>query len=143
MPPLNMEIVDTITAEEFITIQNAVGYGSSPTAQIEKALANSLIVIGIKIDGQVVAMGRLIGDMARNVYVQDLFIMPAYQRQGIGKMILDQLLDYVKTHADRGMEIRVGLMAAYGKEDFYVKQGFRKRPNDHEGCGMQMNLLIE
>jgi len=36
----------------------------------------------------------------------------------------------------------VGLMSATGKEDFYSKYGFIKRPNEKMGCGMTQFIKI-
>ena len=39
-----------------------------------------------------------------------------------------------------GWKVKVILLAAAGRESFYEQFGFVKRPNDHEGCGM--NLIL-
>ena len=137
-----MEIVYSITADDFCNVQESVGFGRPDQQQVQKALNNSLYIVGVKMEDQVVGMGRLIGDMARIVYIQDLFIMPQYQRLGIGSKIIECLIEYIKNSAVKGTVITVGLMSSFGKEDFYKKIGFRVRPNEKEGCGMMCNINI-
>jgi GNAT superfamily N-acetyltransferase len=131
-----------LTAEQFCIIQQSVGFGIPNLDQTKVALKNSLYSVSIEADSEIVGMGRLIGDGARIFYIQDLNIMPNYQRQGLGTLILTKLLDYVKNikTVNSYQSIAVGLMSAKDKEEFYKKFGFRKRPNEIEGNGMMLNI---
>ncbi|MGN0537521.1 MAG: GNAT family N-acetyltransferase [Acutalibacteraceae bacterium] len=129
-----------LTAEDFCDLQEAVGFGRPNLSQIKTALKNSIYIVSAEIDGEVVGMGRLVGDYARIFYIQDVFISPNYQRQGIGTAIMKKLLSYIKDLNLVDCNIMVGLMSAKGKEDFYKRFGFKVRPNDFQGCGMMMNI---
>lgn len=129
-----------LTAENFCDLQEAVGFGRPNLSQIKTALENSIYIVSAEIDGKVVGMGRLVGDYARIFYIQDVFISPNYQQQGIGTAIVKKLLSYIKDLNLVDCNIMVGLMSAKGKEDFYKKFGFKVRPNDFQGCGMMMNI---
>ena len=50
--------------------------------------------------------------------------------------MMDRVMDYIRTHASHNTII--GLMAAYGKEPFYEKYGFTRRPTERFGAGMTM-----
>ena len=71
-----------------------------------------------------VGMGRLVGDGAMYWYLQDIIVQPEYQGQGIGRMIVNRLLEYIKENAMPGTKIEIGLTAVKGKEPFYEKFGF-------------------
>ncbi len=137
-----MKFVHELTAEEFCFLQKSVGFGEPSIEMIKKALKNTPYLIAAKVNGKTVGMGRVVGDMAKIAYIQDLFILPEYQGKGIGQTILLDLLEYIKAEAVPGSTIRIGLMAAVGKEEFYCKHGFHKRPNDNEGCGMMMIVNV-
>ena len=77
-----------LTAEEFISLQNSVGFGCSDLIQTEICLKNSMYSISIEIDKKIIGMGRIVGDGARNFYLQDINVHPNYQGQGIGKTII-------------------------------------------------------
>ena len=129
-----------LTTQEFCKIQEAVGFGIPDSKQIEIALKNSNYTISVEVDNQIVGMGRLIGDGARIFYLQDVFILPDYQGRGIGTIIVNKLLDYIKSVPLENCSIMVGLMAAKNKESFYEKFGFIKRPNNVWGNGMMLLL---
>lgn len=133
---------DKLTSEDFCNLQESVGFGRPNLQQIEKAINNSIYCISANIEGEVVGMGRLVGDGARIFYLQDVFINPEYQGKGIGKLIVQKLLEYIKKNGMKDTKITVGLMAAKGKEEFYKKFGFRVRPNEKEGSGMMINIEI-
>lgn len=133
---------DKLTAKQFCNLQESVGFGIPNYQQIEKAINNSIYSISAIVDGEIVGMGRLIGDGARIFYIQDVFIKPEYQRKGIGKLIVEKLLEYIKSHGVINSNIMVGLMAAKDKEEFYQKLGFRIRPNEKEGNGMMINITL-
>lgn len=135
-----MELVHSITAEEFAAIQEAVGFGTPDAEQTRRALENSEYICAAVDGGRSVGMGRLVGDMVRIAYVQDLFIIPEYQGKGVGSAILADLLEHVRAGAVPGTRVRVGLMAVVGRESYYLQHGFRVRPNEHEGAGMVIDL---
>jgi GNAT superfamily N-acetyltransferase len=81
-------------------------------------------------------MARTIGDGGLVYYIQDVIVLPDYQGRGIGTRMMDRIMAYVRTHARHNSII--GLMAAKGREPFYEKYGFTRRPNDQLGCGMTL-----
>jgi hypothetical protein len=48
--------------------------------------------------------------------------------------MMKEIMNYIAENACEGAI--VGLMSAQGKEEFYEKFGFRKRPNEKFGHGM-------
>lgn len=134
-----------LTAEQFCLLQESVGFGKPDLKQSEICLRNSLYSLSVEIDNKIVGMGRIVGDGARNFYIQDINIHPDYQGQGIGKAIVKKLLLYIKSYTDelglQNCRLQIGLMAAKGKESFYEPFGFIRRPNDSQGNGM--TLIIQ
>ena len=87
-------------------------------------------------------MGRIVGDGAVIFYVQDLIILPEVQGQGIGGLILETLIDFVKKTGYPGTMVMLDLMCAKGRERFYKKHGFIARPTDQLGPGMIQYLNL-
>jgi len=131
-----------LTAKQFCNLQEAVGFGNPNIRQTELAIENSIYSISISVGGEVIGMGRLVGDGARIFYIQDVCIKPEFQGKGIGKLVVERLLDYIRTNSIPDSRVTVGLMAAKGKEAFYEKFGFRIRPNENEGNGMMIKIKI-
>ncbi|MCL1796575.1 MAG: GNAT family N-acetyltransferase, partial [Clostridia bacterium] len=57
-----------------------------------RGIENSLRVVTAWDDAALVGMGRIIGDQATILYVQDILVLGAYQRRGIGQGIMRRLL---------------------------------------------------
>ena len=127
------------SAKVFAQFRADCGWGLISGSQAQAALDNSLYVICAFDGDKTVGFGRLIGDGALNFYVQDLIVDSNYRGASIGSTLLDKLLAELKANMGQG-QCTVGLMAAVGKEAFYEKFGFIKRPNDRFGCGMSMDI---
>ena len=123
------------TVEEYNALRLAVGWPTFEEHLVERGLANTLCgVIAVHDSGKVIGMGRIVGDDAIYLHIQDVIVRPEYQRQGIGNLIMNTLLDYVKQRA--GKNTNIGLMCSQGREDFYRSFGFVDRPNEKYGSGM-------
>ena len=57
-----------LTAQEFVNLTEAVGWGCPNLKQIETALKNTIYSISVEIDGKIIGMGRIVGDGARIFY---------------------------------------------------------------------------
>ena len=72
---------------------------------------------------------RLVGDGAMYWYLQEIIILPQFQRKGIGTMIVNHLVDYARENSTTGKFTTIGGVSAKGKEPFYEKIGFEVIPN--------------
>ena len=121
----NLEIKhNKLTADEFIYLWESV-WGNAPTKeQIELALTNSIYVVSVYDRGKVAAMARMIGDMGLCYYIKDVVVHPDYQKKGIGRLLINELLNFIKSNGISGTEIFVELCAMPDKIPFYEKFGF-------------------
>jgi len=60
---------------------------------LEKAYANSLCVLGAYDAGKLVGLIRCVGDGYTILFVQDLLVLPGYQRRGIGTALMQAVLE--------------------------------------------------
>ena len=115
---------NNLTYEEFIKIIETVGWKKTTKRQMEIALKNSLTVKYV-IDGNTVGMARAVTDYGYMSLIADVIVMPEYQGQGIGKLMVTNLLNRIKDSLEPGEESLVELLAAPGKTAFYEKFGFK------------------
>ncbi|KGM96342.1 acetyltransferase [Clostridium novyi A str. 4552] len=132
---------NTLTAEQFNELVESVGWKVNSNEQVNIALKNSLYTVCILKDDKVVAMGRMIGDKAMSYFIRDVVVLPNYQGQGIGRIIIEDMMEFIKETNKKGYKCLVELTSASGKEAFYEKFGFERRPCDTSGPGMF--LLME
>ncbi len=60
------------------------------------AYANSLYVLAAYDENTLVGIIRVVGDGASIIYIQDLLVLPLYQRQGIGRKLVERVMDRYK-----------------------------------------------
>ena len=131
------------SADDYIVFESKMGDPLTTKAQAERSLANQLFSIAAVKDDEIIGIARLIGDAAIFWYINDVWVLPAYQRQGIGSNMVKRLIQYVRKTSIPDTSVSLCLMSAKGKESFYEKLGFLRRPHDWEGAGMEMEIVIE
>ncbi len=119
------------TVQEYQLLRNSVGWSTVSDAAVAHSLHNSLYSVCIIHNDKTIAMGRVIGDAGIYYYIQDVVVLPKYQRKGLGTQIMNAIMNYLEQHADSTAFI--GLMAAKGFWHFYQAYGFQKRPLDGPG----------
>ena len=96
---IGYKIKDVVSFEEIFPLYEAVGwtnYTSNPT-MLKNALEHSLFLISARDEeGNLIGFLRAVGDGFSIVYIQDIIVLPEYQRQGIGTQLLRQTLEYFK-----------------------------------------------
>ncbi len=115
---------NALTAEEFISIWESVWDGAPSQEQTALALRHSVFTVSVYDGDKPVAMARMIGDMGLCYYVKDVAVRPEYQRRGIGKMLMGELMKFINDNGVKGTGVFVELCAVPDKMPFYQKLGF-------------------
>lgn len=134
------EVTNYIEPEEYLNMRLSVGWTAFPKEQAEEGIKNSAFVCCIRKEDKPIAMARVIWDHGYTVFISDVIVKPEYQKQGLGRLLMEKIMDYLHSQLKTGYRFMVCLMAAKGKEEFYKKFGFIDRPNENFGCGMHQWL---
>ena len=78
------------TPVEYNSLSEAVGWGSKEKSVIEEAFKNTLYSLCVYEKEVLIGYGRIIGDKTIFLYFHDLKVLPKYQNQGIGSVILEK-----------------------------------------------------
>ncbi len=124
----------------YLNLRKAVDWKIFTEEQAKRAIEGSLLTVTAYDKDIPVGMGRIVGDGAVICYIQDLIVIPEYQGKGVGQMIMESLIDYVKEIRLPDTQIMLDLMCAIGREEFYKKYGFIARPTERLGPGMIMYI---
>lgn len=129
---------NNLTCSEYIDIINTVRWKIPSKRLLEKSLTNSMTVKYV-IGNQTVAMARLITDTGYIGLIVDVIVKPKYQGQGIGKKMINNLLDRAKETLEDSESMMIQLLSADGKINFYKQLGFKDKREVVE-AGMYMWL---
>ncbi len=130
-------IKNDISNEEYLYLRDKVGWVKLSNKQTKAAIKNSLYIVkAVDEKGNIIGMGRIVGDGAVICYIQDLVVIPEAQGKGVGSLIINELISYVKGIKEEGTTMMLCLMCAKGREKFYEKHEFIARPTDSLGPGM-------
>lgn len=116
---------DTVpTLEEYIYLCSSVGWDYFMNFDVaEQSIQHSIFFVTVKENNEIIGMGRVVGDGAIYFYIQDIVVHPDHQGRGIGKEIMNAIVNYLEENApDKAF---VGLFASKGKVEFYEKHDFR------------------
>ena len=128
-----------LTAEEFCELWASV-WGEPPSlAQTRLAMEHTLFRVSVFDGERLIAMARMIGDMGLDYYIKDVVVRPEYQSQGIGRLLIGELLHFIQAHGIPGTAIFVELCAEPDKMPFYEKLGF----DTNEAQRMKMMLQVD
>jgi len=106
--------------ELYFETDGVVGLGKAKNLEkIREAFLASYRIVTAWDRDRIIGAGRLISDGVCYGWIHDMGVRPDYQKQGIGRGILKELLD-----GNEGLLI--GLTSAFGAEEFYHKLGFKK-----------------
>ncbi|MCH7336267.1 GNAT family N-acetyltransferase [Acinetobacter sp. NIPH 2699] len=89
-----------------------------PYAVVEQAITHSFCM-GAFLGTQQIGFARLITDYATFAYLADVFVLDTYQKQGVGKALIAQLMQQVNA-----MDLRRVLLATRDAHSLYARYGF-------------------
>lgn len=123
---MSFEIIErSPTPEEFYQLCVSVGWENMMNFEvIQDSLHNSLHSVVVLSEDKIIGMGRIIGDGHFYFYLQDIVVLPELQKLGIGTMIMDNLMSYLKENApDKAF---IGLFSSNQGKKLYEKYGFQQ-----------------
>ncbi len=133
-------VKDKVSVEEFIKLRNSVGFQSLDNKQAEKVLKNTAHITAVYYENTAVGFARLLFDYGTDAYLTDVIVSPKCQGMGIGRIILEDIIKFLKENKTGNVRIACSLYANKGKEEFYEKFGFEKLPSDKYGHGMIVEI---
>ena len=85
------------------------------------------------VDGKTVGMARLVGDFGCHGMLTDVIVHPDYQGKGIGKRLVGEIIKGINGMLEPGDKFLVELLPSAGKREFYIKLGFKYKPENMDG----------
>ncbi|WP_338719630.1 GNAT family N-acetyltransferase [Devosia sp. XK-2] len=108
--------------EDYLRLRVAAGLSPKTREQAEKGLPNSWFGVSVVQGGATIGMGRVIGDGGTAFQIVDIALEPAHHGKGLGKAIMQALMDRLNAEAPQGAY--VSLIADGDAKHLYAKYGF-------------------
>ena len=108
--------------ETFLRLRAAAGLRPRSVKGASKGLGQELfsVVLRLEKSGEIVGMGRIVGDGGTIFVICDMMVIESFQKKGGGTMIMDAIMGYLLEEAPPNSYIN--LMADV--DGFYEKWGF-------------------
>src|SRR5262249_46398878 len=85
------------TIDEYVTLIRSVGWGKYANLEATAtSLENTLYCVLAVENDRPVGMARVIGDGATVFYIQDVVVVPALQRHGVGTALMGAVMNYFR-----------------------------------------------
>lgn len=132
---MEIKIENNLSANEYNNLRSTIGWDTKDLDVVQNAIKNSIFVKKATFENKTIGMARVIGDGIYYLIV-DVLVDSEYQKNGIGKKLIDEIVKEVENKTKKGQKCSINLVSMSGKEKFYEKCGFKKIPFDYTGHGM-------
>jgi GNAT superfamily N-acetyltransferase len=125
MKTIQYEVNTELSVADVIRVFNASGIvrPTQDAARIKQMFAQANLVVSAWHEGVLVGLARGLTDHSYCCYLSDLAVDQAYQRQGIGGALLEQVRQIL------GPEVSLILLSAPEAMDYYPKVAFLHADN--------------
>lgn len=114
------QTIETVDWDEMSELYRIAPLGTKSGDWLRTAYSNSMFKSLALDDGKIIAAGRAVADGVDCSYLCDIVVHPSYQGSGLGKELIQRLVDLSRGHR------KIILYAVPGREPFYAKFGFRR-----------------
>lgn len=130
-----------LTFEEYKMLLNDVGW-KLPSERLVKISLEKGINVKYVLDGKTVGMACFVTNGGYAGLIMDVVVLKEYRGKGYGTILIESILNYIKSDLEDNEEMMIQLLSAPGKQDFYSKFGFKVKKEIAED-GMYMWLRKE
>jgi len=119
-------------ANDYVSLRIRSGMGNKDLERSQKALDNSLFMVSLYDNQELIGFGRIVGDGGITYIVSDIMVDKKYHRQGFGDQIMKAINDYLEKNTYE--DSFVCLIANHPADLLYKKYKFDYLPESK--CGM-------
>ena len=130
---MEYSIIYDINPQDLVNLRKTLGWKEINLEQVEKGLNNTMCKVSVKVENEIIALGRLVGDYSCKGVLSDILVHPDYQRKGYGKIVVTALIQMVQESLKDGELFQIEATPTYGNREFYIKCGFKYKPENQDG----------
>ncbi len=127
---------ETPSSADYRRLRAVAGLSPKSVEGAAAGLPNTLFGVVARKGGEVVGMGRIVGDGGLFFQVVDIAVEPAHQGRGLGKAIMGAIVGHLRQTAPVGAH--VSLLADGDAQRLYAQFGFK--PTAPASVGMAFSI---
>jgi GNAT superfamily N-acetyltransferase len=120
MPITWSESLEDVDWDELAELYRLAPLGNKTPQGLRCAFGNSMFRCFAREQGRLVGVGRALADGVDCSYLCDVAVLPSHQGTGLGKQVVERLLELSRGHK------KIILYSVPGKEPFYRRFGFKR-----------------
>lgn len=128
---------DPIDAAQYRHLREKCGLSGKTEQAAAIGLKNSIFSVKISVGHHMIGMGRIVGDGGCSCQVVDICVDPEFQGRGLGKRLVENLMDFVERELPDSCYI--SLIADGPAAMLYEKFGFRETMPESRGMFKRKN----
>lgn len=113
-----------LTFEEYKMLLNDVGW-KLPSERLLKISLEKGINVKYVLDSKTVGMASFVTNGGYAGLIMDVVVLKEHRGKGYGTILIESILNYIKSDLEDNEEMMIQLLSAPGKQDFYSKFGFK------------------
>lgn len=111
---------EAVDWEELSAVYRAAPLGDKKPEDLRTVFGNSMFRCFVYEGARIIGAGRALADGVDCSYICDIAVLPSHQGTGLGKTIVEHLVEKSRGHR------KIILYAVPGKEPFYKRFGFMR-----------------
>ena len=122
---VRIKIVKHADVNQLVTVYKDAGWWVEENDSVDpsfilKIIQGSFCFAIAEYEGNIIGMGRSISDGVSDAYIQDVAVLTQYRSQGIGVMLMDAIIAFLKSKNITW----IGLISEPKAVSFYSRYGF-------------------
>lgn len=130
---MTVNYTNKVSYDDYVELIKSAEWKTLSRAQIEKSLAGSAYLSCANIDSKTIGIARLISDNSCHGLLLDVIVLPEHMNKGIGRTLVNNVVSYVKSTLMGDEQFLIELLPSAGKRNFYLKCGFKYKPEKMDG----------
>ena len=117
-----MEIIESVPGvQEYVDLRVKAGLSAKSLEAAGIGLPNSLYAVQFRLNSELIAMGRVIGDGGCFFQIVDIAVDPLHQGQGLGRRIMAHIEAWLRDNTSEGAYVSL----IGDQPGFYEKLGYK------------------